>query len=70
MIEQHEPSHNGDRKTFEVMNSTKQIGTLGSVASLLAVTLHEGNPDRNHNLRNIVSTERCIAIRRGGLRSD
>jgi hypothetical protein len=27
------------------------------VASLLAATLYQGNPDRNHNLWNIVSTE-------------
>jgi len=31
---------------------------IGSVASLLAVTLYQGNPDRNHKLWNIVSTER------------
>ena len=30
------PSHGGDRNTFELMVSTKQPGTLGSVASLLA----------------------------------
>jgi hypothetical protein len=35
-------------------------GTLGSVASLLAATLYHGNPDRNHKLWNIVSTERYI----------
>jgi hypothetical protein len=35
-------------------------GTLGSVASLLAATLYQGNPDRNHNLWNIVSSERYI----------
>jgi hypothetical protein len=28
-------------------------GTLGSVASLLAATLYQGNPDRNHMLWNI-----------------
>ena len=33
---------------------------LGSVASLLVATLYEGNTDRNHKLRNIVSTERYI----------
>jgi purine-nucleoside phosphorylase len=26
------------------------IGTLGSVGSLLAATLYQGNPDRNHKL--------------------
>jgi hypothetical protein len=28
-----QPSHGGDRKTFEVMTSTYPRGTLGSVAS-------------------------------------
>jgi hypothetical protein len=31
-----QPSHGGDRKSFEVMTSTLPKGTLGSVASLLA----------------------------------
>jgi hypothetical protein len=35
-------------------------GTLGSVASSLVATLYQGNPDRNHKLWNIVSTERYI----------
>jgi hypothetical protein len=35
-------------------------GTLGSLASLLAATLYQGNPDRNHRLWNIVSSERDI----------
>jgi len=48
-----QPSHGGDRKTFEVMTSTSPKGTLGSVASLLAATLYQGNPDRNHKLWNI-----------------
>jgi hypothetical protein len=38
----------------------KSRGTLGSVASLLAATLHQGNRDRNHKLWIIVSTERYI----------
>jgi hypothetical protein len=42
------------------MTSTLPKGTLGSVASLLAATLYQGNPDRNHKLWNIVSTERYI----------
>jgi hypothetical protein len=37
-------------------------GTLGSVASLLAATLYQDNPDRNHKLWNIVSTERDILL--------
>ena len=45
-----QPSHGGDRKTIEVMTSTELRGTLGSVASLLAATLSQGNPDRNHKL--------------------
>jgi hypothetical protein len=34
------------------MTSTLPRGTLGSVASLLAASLYQGNPDRNHNLWN------------------
>ena len=53
-----QPSHDVDRNMFEVMTSTLPKGTLGSVASLLAGTLYQGNPDRNHKLWNIVSSER------------
>ena len=53
-------SHGGDRKIFKVMTSTLPKGTFGSVASLLAATLYHGNPDRNHKLWNIVSSERDI----------
>ena len=52
------PSHVGDRNIFEVITSTLPKGTLGSVASLLAATLYQGNPNRNHKLWNIVSSER------------
>ena len=55
-----QPSHGGDHKSFEVMPSTESRGTLGSVASLLAATLYQGNSDRNHKLWNIVSIERYI----------
>ena len=55
-----QPSHGGDRNIFEVMTSTLPRGTLGSVASLLAATLYQGNPDRNYKLWNIVSSERYI----------
>jgi hypothetical protein len=55
-----QPSHGGGRKIFEVMTSTLPIGTLGSVASLLTATLSQGNPDRNHKLWNIISSERYI----------
>jgi hypothetical protein len=55
-----QPSHGGNRKIVEVMTSTLPRGTLGSVASLLAATLYQGNPDRNHKLWNIVSAERYI----------
>jgi hypothetical protein len=54
------PSHGGGRKTFEVKTSSYPRGTLGSVTSLLAATLYQGNPDRNHKLWNIASTERYI----------
>ena len=46
------PSHDDD---FNLTN-----GNIGSVASLLAATLYQGNPDRNHKLWNIVSTKRYI----------
>ena len=60
-IFQNGQSSQGDgRKIFEVMTSTLPKGTLGSVASLLASTLYQGNPDRNHKLWNIVSSERDI----------
>jgi hypothetical protein len=36
------------------------LGTLGSVAFLLAATLYQGNPDRYHKHWNIASTERYI----------
>jgi hypothetical protein len=42
------------------MTSTLPKGTLGLVASLLAAALYQGNPDRNHKLWNIVSSERYI----------
>ena len=45
-----QPSHGGDRKIFEVMTSTLPKGTLGSVASLLAAIIYQGNPYRNHKL--------------------
>jgi hypothetical protein len=34
--------------------------TLGSVTATLAAALYQGNPDRNHKLWDIVSTERYI----------
>ena len=55
-----QPSHGGDRKMFEVMTSTLAKGTHRSVASLLAATLYQGNPNRNHKLWNIVPSERYI----------
>ena len=45
-----QPSHGGDHTIFEVMTSTLPKGTLGSVVSLLAATLYQGNLDRNHKL--------------------
>jgi hypothetical protein len=42
------------------MTSTLPEGNLGSIASLLAATLSQGNPDRNHKLWNIVSSARDI----------
>jgi hypothetical protein len=37
-----QPSHGGDPNIFEVMTSTLPKGTLGSVATLLAATLYQG----------------------------
>jgi hypothetical protein len=42
------------------MTSNLPKGTLGSITSLLAATLYQGNPDRNHKLWNILSSERYI----------
>ena len=59
MFHNGQPSRGGDCKTFEVhddFNLTKKNPWLST--PLLAVTLYQGNPDRNHKLRNIVSTER------------
>jgi hypothetical protein len=62
-----QPSH-GDRKTFDVMTSTKPRGTLGSVASVLTAILYQGNPDRmigttssriSYQLRDIYPIRRC-----------
>ena len=53
-----QPSHGDDRKISEVMTSILPKETFGSVASLLAATLYQGNPDRNDKLWNIVSSER------------
>jgi hypothetical protein len=39
------------------MTSTLPKGTLGSVASVLAATLYQGNPARNNKLCKIVSSE-------------
>jgi hypothetical protein len=43
-------SHGGVRKIFEVMTSTQLRGTLFPIASLLAATIYQGNPDRTHKL--------------------
>jgi len=49
-----QPSHDGNRKTFEVMTSTEPMIPIGSVAVLLAAALYQGYYDRNHKLWNIV----------------
>jgi hypothetical protein len=43
--------------------NSKPIGTIGSIAFLLAATLYQENPDRNHKLWNIRSTERYNSIK-------
>ena len=46
------------------MTSIQQLGILGSVTSLLAATLYQGNQHSNYKqLWNIVSTERYTLIR-------
>jgi hypothetical protein len=55
-----QPIHGVDRKIVKVMTSTLPRKTLGSVVSLLAATLYQGNPDRNRKLWNIVVIERYI----------
>ena len=45
-----QPSHGGDRNMFEVMTSTLPKGTIGSVTSLLAATIYQGNNDSKPNL--------------------
>jgi hypothetical protein len=46
--------------TTDTDRSASYLDLLGSVASLLAATLYQGNPDRNHELWYIGSTARCI----------
>ena len=55
-------SRGGDCKIFEAMTSTLPKGTLGSVASLLAATIYQGNPDRNHKLWNIQTVIAMVHI--------
>ena len=50
-----------DKCNISMMTSTKPMGTLGLLASLLAATFYHGNPDRNHKLWNMSSTERGTA---------
>jgi hypothetical protein len=40
---------------YPIVDGTLPKATLASVASLLARTLFQGNPDRNHKLWNIGS---------------
>ena len=50
--------------SIEVLTSTLQLGTLGSIASLLAATLYQGNHNRNHKLWNIGSTVAISVLHR------
>jgi len=43
---------------METAKLCADIGTLGSVASLLAAILYQEKPDRNYKLWNVVSTKR------------
>jgi hypothetical protein len=51
-------SHGSDREAFDVMYSAYPLNTLGLVDSLFTATLYYDNHDRNHKLRNMVSTEK------------
>ena len=42
IVHNNQPSHGGDPNIFEVMTSILPKGTLGSVATLLAATLYQG----------------------------
>jgi hypothetical protein len=46
----------------EHLSSHTVLSRVRSVASLLAAALYQGNPDRNHKLWNIVSSERYIFL--------
>jgi hypothetical protein len=46
---------------------TFAVRTIGSVASLLAATLYQGNPDRNQKVQNIGSTETYICAGAAGM---
>jgi len=45
-------------QTFEVMISNYPLGTIGSVVSLLAAALYQGNHHMSHKLWNSGSSER------------
>ena len=60
MFRNGQPSHGGDRNSFEVMTSTKLIETVGSISSFSIATRYQGNQERNNKLWNTGSTERCI----------
>ena len=51
-------SHIGDITAFQVITSTISLRIDSVVASLLAETLYQLNPDMSHKLWNIVSTEK------------
>ena len=59
-----QPCHDGDRKMFELMPLALSKETLGAVASLLAATLYQGNPDKSsgvsYYLRDKYSIFRCF----------
>ena len=59
-----QPSHYGNCKTFKMVTSALPLGTLASVASLLAATLYQGilkdntNSGISYQLRDIYSISR------------
>ena len=55
-----QPSHSGDRNTFEVMTSNLTHRNHWFSSFLVSSNLYQGHFDRNHKLWNSVSTERYI----------
>ena len=49
-----------DDEKVEVLANTEIEKLTPRNPKLLATTFYQGNPEKNHKLCNIVSTERCL----------